>query len=316
MKSGAVLVSGYASFDSFLVVDRFYGKGKTSTVVTIEGLEQPYPGGCACNIAVACARLGIRPILVTVLGDDDVGNSYISFLNKIGVDTRLVYLAKKSPSPRTILINDKNGSSVTLYYPGPSDEAAQELRTQLDVIKKYEIAWAVITVGNSDITNKTIDILSLLRVPILWSFKSDMRAYPPAMLQKLIRVSAYLILNEGEFRLLRKILDYHTDDFWKQGLKGIIVTRGAKGCKIVTEDKQLFVPSVKPSKVMDTTGAGDGFVAGVLYGLYHGLDLPQAARIGTVLASFVVEMWGAQSALPDLEKLKARYLENFGTWPI
>jgi sugar/nucleoside kinase (ribokinase family) len=67
---------------------------------------------------------------------------------------------------------------------------------------------------------------------------------------------------------------------------------------------------------VDPPGAGDGFVAGVIYGLYHGLPLSISARIGAVLASFVLESWGAQTSLPDPVALQRRYRAAFGSWPI
>jgi sugar/nucleoside kinase (ribokinase family) len=317
MSGANILVTGYASFDSFILIDHFCGEGKTSTVLAFEGLERPLPGGCACNIAVACARLGIRTALVTVLGADEYGTAYKEFLTKLGVDTSLVSLQKGLPSPRTFLINDRAGNHITLYYPGASDMVMQALKSKISIIQELNISHGVITVGDPWLTREVVFYLEKKGVPILWSFKGDMRAYPPDLLQYLLNVSAYLVINESEAILLKQLVGLgDVSELLKRGFQGMIVTKGDKGSEVLTEAGKEVIPAVRPSCTVDPTGAGDGFVAGVIYGLYHGLPLSISARIGAVLASFVLESWGAQTSLPDPVALQRRYREAFGSWPI
>jgi len=317
MSAASILITGYASLDSFILIDHFCGQGKTSTVLAFEGLEQPLPGGCACNIAVACARLGIKTTLVTVLGADKHGTAYKKVLTKLGVDTALVSLRKGLPSPRTFLINDREGNHITLYYPGASDEAIQALKDKIKIIQELNISHGVITVGDPCLTREVVFYLEKKGVPILWSFKGDMRAYPPDLLQYLLRVSTFLVINESEAILLKQLVGL-TDiyELLERGFKGVIVTKGKRGSEVLTEAGKEVIPAVRPSRTVDPTGAGDGFVAGVTYGLYHRLPLSISARIGAVLASFVLESWGAQASLPDLAALQTRYREAFGSWPI
>jgi len=317
MRGRAVLISGYASLDSFILVDRFRGLGETSTVLALEGLGHPLPGGCACNIAVACARLGIENFLVTALGKDAEGLTYRNLLRAAGVDTRFVCLVKGKNSPRTLLVNDRDGNHMTFYYPGASDHIMKELRDELPALEELDIHYGVITVGDPRLTRELVTHLHRKETPVLWSFRADMRAYPPDLLQFLLEVAAYLVINEAEARLLQRILSLgDVSELLRHGPKGVVVTKGSRGSEVITEAGRETIPPVRPSCVVDPTGAGDGFVAGVTYGLYHGLPLSISARIGATLASFVLEEWGAQTALPGLAKLKARYCKNFGPWPI
>ncbi|MBC7097620.1 hypothetical protein H5T52_00615 [Candidatus Bipolaricaulota bacterium] len=317
MREPGVLISGYASLDYLILVDRIRGPGETSTVLAFKGLDQPLPGGCACNIAMACARLGVRTFLVTVLGEDTDGTAYKEQLETAGIDTRFVHLVKGAGSPRTLLVNDQDGNHLTLYYPGASDYVMEVLERSSGVLEKLDVCYGVITVGEPKVTRKLVTVLHQRRVPIIWSFKADMRAYPSDLLQALLEAAAYLVVNEAEARLLQRLFALRdVGELVKRGLRGVVVTKGSRGSEVIVEGERVTVPPVQPSRVVDPTGAGDGFVAGVLYGLYHGLTLPLSARIGATLAAFVLEGWGAQTALPNLAELRARYCENFGVWPV
>ncbi len=317
MRDQSVLISGYASLDSFISVEHLRGPGETSTVLAFEGFERPLPGGCACNIAVACARLGVKNLLVTVLGEDNDGLVYKELLKRVGVNTHFVHLVKGKVSPRTLLVSDQKGNQMTFYYPGASDHTVEALREELNTLEKLDLCYEVITVGDPRLTKDLVLHLYRKEIPILWSFKADMKAYPLDLIQFLLKATTYLVANEAEARLLQKLLDLgDISELIGRGLKGIVVTKGSKGCEVITDTGRRNVPPVQPARVIDSTGAGDGFVAGVLYGLYHEMSLLISAQIGATLASFVLEEWGAQTGLPDLVKLRARYCKNFGPWPV
>lgn len=317
MKNRAVLISGYASLDSFVIVQRFRGLNETSTVLAFEGFEHPLPGGCACNIAVASARLGLKPLLVTALGEDTEGLSYLAVLHTTGVDTRLVGIVKGKRSPRTIIISDLDGNHVTLYYPAASDYTLETIKHRLSILNDIDLNYGVITVGDPQLTELLVLYLQQRTVPILWSFKSDMRAYPHNLIQLLLQNATYLICNEAEAYLLNSIMGLRDiKSILKYGLKGIIITMGDKGSQVIANDAEQLIPAIKASRIVDPTGAGDGFVAGVLFGLAHGLPPSISAQIGATVASFVLEAWGAQTALPSLSELEQRYRANFGQWPL
>ncbi|MGC8817407.1 MAG: carbohydrate kinase family protein [Candidatus Hadarchaeum sp.] len=317
MRGQAVLVSGYASLDSFILVDHIRGLGETSSVLAFKGLDRPLPGGCACNIAMACARLGIGSLLITALGEDVEGITYKERLASAGIDTRFVCLVRGVASPRTVLVNDQDGGHLTFYYSGASDHLIEMMKGNLAELEGLDVRYSVITVGDPGFTRELVVLLHRRRVPILWAFKADMRAYPYHLLQLLLEVAEYLVVNEAEARLLCKLFALgDISALLDFGPKGVVVTKGSRGSEVITDVGRETIPSVQPCRMVDPTGAGDGFVAGVLYGLYHGKSLAVSARVGATLASFVLEEWGAQTALPGLAELKARYCKNFGSWPV
>jgi ribokinase len=86
---------------------------------------------------------------------------------------------------------------------------------------------------------------------------------------------------------------------------------GARGSLIFTEKEVIRIPSVKPDKLEDPTGAGDSHRAGFLFAILKGYDIKTAGRIASTVASFTIEAPGAQTSLPNWEKVKERYEKFF-----
>ena len=104
-------------------------------------------------------------------------------------------------------------------------------------------------------------------------------------------------------------------DFSKKQLlelnPNLIITKGSQGSECHYQGKKHVIPICKPEKVEDPTGAGDGFRAGLLYGLAHDLPFETACKLGSVVGSFVVESLGPQSQQFTFDTVKKRYTENF-----
>jgi sugar/nucleoside kinase (ribokinase family) len=133
-------------------------------------------------------------------------------------------------------------------------------------------------------------------------------AYTP----RFLAATNMLFLSRGEARDLQAALG--VDD--ASGLLGhgpemVVVTQGSAGSLWHTGAGTTHVPAVPAVTFVDSTGAGDAFVAGALFGVLAGLDGPRAGRCAAVVASFIVETWGCQTNLPSVEDLQQRYREHF-----
>jgi adenosine kinase len=95
----------------------------------------------------------------------------------------------------------------------------------------------------------------------------------------------------------------------------IIVTLGENGSRIVTQEQVIKVPIAKPHAVLEPTGVGDAYRAGLIKGLMHGYPWPVTGRIAALAAAYVIEHPGPQPQAYTLEAFVARYDENFGPAP-
>jgi adenosine kinase len=94
---------------------------------------------------------------------------------------------------------------------------------------------------------------------------------------------------------------------------GVVVTRGEKGSTLLGGGRQTEIPAVPAERVVDPTGCGDAYRAGLLHGMLRGLPLETCARIGSLLGSMMVECEGTQSLRIDPDAFRARYAREFGT---
>jgi adenosine kinase len=139
-------------------------------------------------------------------------------------------------------------------------------------------------------------------------------AWGDAELQEMATGAWAFIANDYELEMFRQ----------KTGLKEsglrrltgtVIITRGEEGSRLLTARGQEEVPAVSAREVLDPTGAGDAYRAGLLKGLTQGFSWTEAARLGAVLASFSVEQQGTQEHRVSLTEFWERYQENFGSPP-
>jgi sugar/nucleoside kinase (ribokinase family) len=137
-------------------------------------------------------------------------------------------------------------------------------------------------------------------------------AAAPAYVTAFINTTDILICTDYELQQVAEYLklDSHADLF-KRGLRALIATRGKAGSRVVTAEKTIDVPIAPALRVVDPVGAGDGFVGGTATGLAFGYTLEDAARLGAVVASFVVEAWGCQSNLPTFAEAADRFSASF-----
>ncbi len=131
--------------------------------------------------------------------------------------------------------------------------------------------------------------------------------------ERFLAATDILFLSRGEAdELMRSLGAASPADILPHGPRLVVVTRGGEGSAWYSNDGRQDMPSVKPATFVDSTGAGDSFVAGTLKGLIAGQSNETAARIGATVASFVIEKWGCQTNLPSLAQVAERFEANFG----
>ena len=96
-------------------------------------------------------------------------------------------------------------------------------------------------------------------------------------------------------------------------VQALIVTRGAEGSVIHTREREIAIPPAKPKAVVDPTGCGDAYRAGLLHGLLHGRDWETTGRIASLLGAIKIESRGTQNHRFSSDEFASRYRENFGT---
>ena len=97
-----------------------------------------------------------------------------------------------------------------------------------------------------------------------------------------------------------------------EGVEALIVTRGAEGSSIFTSGQRIDIPCVKADEILDPTGCGDAYRAGLLYGISSGLDWRKTGQLASVMGSIKIASRGGQNHVPTREEINAKYLRAFG----
>jgi len=298
-----IVVVGSSNMDLVVKSPRIPAKGET----ILGGDFIMSPGGKGANQAVAAAKLGAEVYFVAKLGDDIFGRQSLSNFKTEGVRTEYVIQTKEAPSGVALITVDDVGDNVIVVAPGANLKLSPE-----DVRKAQSvIASSGAAAAQLEVPLETVEFAARLANDAGVPFILD-----PAPAQKLspefLQMVDVLTPNETEAEILTGIEVTDEDsalaaaeDLLQRGVKGVILTMGARGYLLATKDAAEFVPSVRVDAV-DATAAGDAFTGSLGVGLAQGKTLRDAALFANHVAALSVTKMGAQSSMPDAEQV-----ENF-----
>ena len=253
-------------------------------------------GGSAANTAVALAKLGVPTCLLACYGNDLLGKFALKELKEEGVDTSLM---KKIdvPTGRVYIIVDSYGERTMIAFRGANDAATFEI---LENERAERAFWIHVSGGRRDIGLKLLELAKRARIPSSYDPGSAAYRAPETELRPLLEFAGLLLVNEKELESLKR-RNLPVPEL-------IILKRGSKGAAILINNEVIEVPGFKVN-VVDTTGAGDAFNAGLLAGLSYGLELPEAVILANATAALKITRKGARAS-PTLNEVCAFLAER------
>jgi ribokinase len=264
-------------------------------------------GGSAANTMVGLARLGCKVGFIGKVANDREGKLQIDCFNTEGVDTSGIIQVKHGKSGSVLGFVDKKGARALYINSGVNDtiEPREINRAYVSQAKFLHLSSFV---GEKSLRAQK-KLLGILPTDVKISFDPG-SVYAQkgfAAIEPIIRSSYVLMPNAVELELLTGETDYckGADFMIEMGVKIVAVKLGGKGCYVTDGRERLRIEPFKV-KVVDTTGAGDAFCAGFLYGLINSKSLYESGRLGNFVASRSVMKMGARAGLPyakDLEFL-------------
>jgi adenosine kinase len=148
--------------------------------------------------------------------------------------------------------------------------------------------------------------------PFIFDPGQGIPMFSGAELLEFVRLADYVAVNDYEARLLQEKTGRSVADLARM-VKALIVTQGAEGSQIYTDGKTIDIPSAKPQAVLDPTGCGDAYRAGLLYGIGHAWDWPTTGRLASLMGAIKIASRGGQNHQITREEVGARFKEAFGT---
>lgn len=260
-------------------------------------------GGSAANTIVGLARLGCKVGFIGKMTEDREGKMLIDDFRKEGVDTSGITIAKYGRSGTVMGFVDEKGERALYVDPGVND-TIEFNEIEKEYAFKTDFLHLTSFVGEKSFQTQK-KLVEILPAKIKLSLDpGELYARKAAALEPMIKKTFVLMPNRKELELLTGTPHYRkgAEDILKKGVKTVAVKLGSEGC-YVTDGRETHLVEAFKVKVVDTTGAGDAFCAGFLYGLISGKSVYECGRIGNFVASRCIMKMGARPGLPHIEDL-------------
>jgi len=310
---------GALNIDYIYRVERILDDGES---VVNESISSP--GGSAANTIYGLAKLGINTGFIGVLGDDAEGKTLVQDFQKAGVDTSQIKVKPKARTGSVLCLSDKLGRRSLYVSPG-----ANSLLTIDDLNLTYinQAGWLHLSSFADDRQFRVLlELIDRLDVSTRISFAPG-ALYASKGLKGLLPILSrahVLFINQDEIRQLTgKDVIAGAETCLEQGCHIVAVTLG-KGMRLESggaiavsyirdaDNKYIIEPhsqNVVPE--VDTTGAGDAFATGFIYGLLKGKGLQECGLLGGIVAQLSMNKVGARQGLPHFKELAQRYRELY-----
>ena len=324
MNNVEVVGLGALNIDYLYKVERILDDGETA--VNEISLS---PGGSAANTIYGLAKLGVKTGFTGAVGDDSEGKILLEDFQKTGVDTSQITVKQQTKTSSVLCLSDKLGRRSLYDLPGANNLLTID---DLDLTYINQAKW--LHFSSTDRQFKIfLELIGRLNLSTKVSFAPG-ALYAPKGLKTLTPILArtyVLFINRDELQQLTgEDVILGAESCLKQGCHIVVVTLGkgtklrlTKGinqrtvtavCYIRDTDNEYGITSTaKNIAPLDTTGAGDAFAAGFLYGLARGKGLEECGRLGDIIAQFSISRVGAREGLPSLNELTQRYQQLYST---
>ena len=266
-------------------------------------------GGCGMNIAYGLHKLSIPVVPLSAAGADYMDH-YHQHLTELGIDTG--YIAVDPDLARcatAIVISDDHGNQITGFHAGASPSTLRKLPSEIKNID--ECRYAILAPEDAPIMLRQARDLNKLGIPIIFDPGQGIAEFSRKDIRELLSLSSRTIFNAHEYEILQKNAGLSAREI-EQMMEQVIVTSGAGGVTVYEDDKTVHVDGAPDIRIVDSTGCGDAFRAGYIYGLMRDLDTEVCARIGCVLAATNLENMDTQTYNITQETLFRRYEAIYG----
>ncbi|WP_455280510.1 carbohydrate kinase family protein [[Eubacterium] cellulosolvens] len=296
-----VLGFGALNLDKLYRVDKIAVAGEETFV---KGLTIS-PGGSAANTIVGLTRIGINTGYIGKIANDSEGKYILNDLINEKVNVKGINITKKGRSGVCIGFVDDFGERSLYIDPGVNDNLTYKEINQ-DYVKSSKFIHFTSFVGNipfkaqkSLVKNYEINIT--MDPGELYARKGINQIKP------ILKKTFAFLPNENEIRILtNQNYEIGAKELIKLGISIIAVKLGNKGCYVTNGKENYLIPPLK-KKAKDSTGAGDAFCSGFIYGLLHERDIYECGRLGNFIASCCIDKYGARTGLPTKRELTELY---------
>jgi adenosine kinase len=261
-------------------------------------------GGCAGNIAYNLKALGGEPVVMATIGDD--GEAYVERMRGQRIATDGVRIVPGTYTAQAFIITDLDDNQITAFHPGAMNESHRNRIADVG-----EIALGIVAPDGREGMREHLRDFASAGIPVLFDPGQGLPLFSGPELIEMIESADYLAVNDYEARLLSERTGMVLEEIAAH-VRALVVTLGGEGSRIYANGAVLDIPAVAPAAVIDPTGCGDAYRAGLLYGIAQGWEWERTGRLASLLGSLKIASRGGQNHPIDRGVLATLYRERFG----
>ncbi|HSG65332.1 MAG TPA: carbohydrate kinase family protein [Gammaproteobacteria bacterium] len=306
----AALICGSIAYDNIMVFPDSFKNHILPEQIHILNVAFLVPemrrefGGCALNIAYNLKLLGDDPLPMGTAGSDF--QPYREWLERWGIRQDHIRVLDDVFTAQAFITTDLDDNQITAFHPG-----AMNFSHLNSVADARDVTIAIVSPDGRDGMIAHAEELAAARIPFVFDPGQGLPMFDGEALRRFVELATWVTVNDYEWQLLKDRTGWDIAQFTER-VQGLIVTRGDKGSRIHTLGGDLEIPPAKPRAVVDPTGCGDAYRAGLLYGLVHDLDWKTTGRIASLMGAIKIESHGTQNHRFSMPEFASRYRESFG----
>jgi adenosine kinase len=307
----AALICGSVAYDTILLFpDRFKEHILPDKIhmlnvsFLVPEMRREY-GGCAANIAYSLQLLGDTGIPMATAGDDFA--PYRERLRSRGITVEHIKDVAGTYTAQAFIMTDLDDNQITAFHPGAMQQA--HVNKVSDVTAR--VALGIVAPDGRQAMIEHAAQFAAAGIPFIFDPGQGMPMFGPEELKTFIAQARWVAVNDYEWELLQQKTGLSVSDITKQ-VEALIVTQGADGSVIYADGRQMSIPCVKARAILDPTGCGDAYRAGLIHGLLRGLDWQTTGQIASLMGSIKIESRGPQNHALTKAEFERRYRDNFG----
>ncbi len=304
------LICGSLAFDKIMQYNGRFGETlladqlhKVNVSFLVPTLRTEY-GGCSANIAYNLNMLGGDPLIMATIGQD--GGEYLERFETMGISTRGIRKIAHSYTAQCFVTADLDNNQINAFHPG-----AMQFSHENKVEEQGALRIAIIAPDGRDGMIKHAADCAALKVPFMFDPGQQLPMFSGEELITFINQASYVAANDYEFEMLMSRTGLTLPDIAGK-LEALIITRGEKGSEIYVKGERHEIACVQADHVVDPTGCGDAYRAGLLFGIVNGFDWPTTGKLASLMGAIKIAHQGGQNHVVTAGQIADRFEVEFG----
>jgi len=305
----SALICGSYAYDTIMVFNDQFKNHILPDKVHILNISFLVPemrrefGGCAGNIAYNLKLLGGDPLPMATVGSDF--GTYGEWLVECGINDQHIMIIADSYTGQAFITTDLDDNQITAFHPGAMNHSHEN-----SVFDASDVTIGIVSPDGRDGMIQHAQEFSEAGIPFIFDPGQGMPMFSGDELLTFMDQATWATLNDYEAQLMMERTGQTLDDL-AQSLKALIVTKGGDGSTIYTGNDDIEIPCASPRMVLDPTGCGDAYRAGLLYGIMNDMDWETTGRIASLMGAIKIEKAGTQNHNFSFAEFEERFKFEF-----